>query len=272
MPTLWEPRACEWFSVGTALLASVAQARLARAEFFQFNTTLTVNAAGVSPAGSIVTNNSSNSTIQTPGSALITLTGAASNPADDNIDASNGTDIVFGNISLSNLNHASPGETVSIPYTFQIQVANFNDYHSPSDPPTSPDGVNTFLISGVASGSIGPGNTVNITNNTYSPSNVLSLNIGSDVYTLSLLAYIHPGPSNAGAFGAHVTAREGNIPEPSTVVLLGLGGCLVVATPAFRRRRSAGQKRILIRKPEPLVFSAGTGSPAGCFFARYAGT
>jgi hypothetical protein len=73
-----------------------------------------------------------------------------------------------------------------------------------------------------------------LSTNTYDPGNMLSQVIGNEVYTLDLNFYVPPGPSNAGAFGVHVTATP--VPEPSTIALLALG-TLALATPAYRRWR-----------------------------------
>ena len=216
----------------------LGQVPAARAEFFQYSTTVTI-LNGYIPPASIVTNNSTTAaTLTTPGGVGISLLGLASNSPGDNIDGTDtGSDIVFGGISVTGLTNTTQLENISIPYTFHIVL---DDY--PSFSALGALGSGTFDITGLLTGTVGKlngGKQVNLTFNSYSPGNILTKFIGSEFYTFSPSTYVAPGPNNQGAFGAHVTARL--VPEPSTVALLGMGA-IGLATPAYRRLRRISRR------------------------------
>jgi len=215
-----------------ALVALTGYAQRASAEFFQFGTTVSILTPVMPPGSTIVGVNPSVSPgIHTPDNVTITLIGQASNSPGDNLDATGfGSDIVFGSISVAGVTNVpipSTLETISIPYVFHISV---NDFTTATG--AFADDSATFDISGIVSGTVGPGKRVNLSTNTYSPGNVLTKVIGGEHYTLSLNTYVPPGPTNPGFFGAHVTARI--VPEPGTITLLGFGA-LALAIPAYRR-------------------------------------
>jgi hypothetical protein len=78
--------------------------------------------------------------------------------------------------------------------------------------------------------------------NTFGPNSTQTVQLGSYIFTVSLVAYTPPGPPdqvNAGSLAAHVevTLAE-ETPEPSTMLLSALGlSCLGGA--AWRKRRQA---------------------------------
>ncbi len=198
------------------LLAFAGHARQASAEFFQYSTTTTFTSPTF-PSSTVT----------------ISVTPIASNVNDENYDATGiGTDIVFANISVLNLNHSFAGASgLSIPYSFTISISDFPTFAAPGIPPSLHIG--TFTVAGTLTGSIGPGSKVNLA----TVPSITSANpqlIGTEMYTLALNPYVPPGPTTAGAFGLHVMAV--NTPEPGTLPLLGLGA-LTLATSALRRWR-----------------------------------
>jgi hypothetical protein len=62
--------------------------------------------------------------------------------------------------------------------------------------------------------------------NTFLGDTIQKLVLGSNLYTVSLAGFAPPGPptaSNAGAVSALVTCAPNTVPEPSTLLLAGLG-------------------------------------------------
>ena len=207
----------------------------ARAEFFQYATTVTILNGFVPPTSTVAGQNTATATLTTPAPNLvaIALQGVASNSPGDNIDGTgSGSDIVFANIAVTNLKNTTLLESVVIPYTFHIVVSDYPSFNSVGALASA-----SFDITGTLSGTVGKaggGKQVNLSTNSFDPGNILTKQLGNEVYTLSLFSYVPPGPFNAGAFGVHVSARL--VPEPSTVALLGIG-LLALATPALRRLR-----------------------------------
>jgi len=194
-----------------ALLALVARAPYAQAEFFTFDTT-------VAPISTT-----------TSGGVTVHLNAQSVNTPGDNLDATApGTDIVFGSISVTGLTLGSAQEVISIPYTFHVDISNYlqGTDVAPTGPPV------TFDVSGTLTGTVGSGKKVNIAN-LFSQTAILHL-VGGEPYLLSNFSYVPPGIANAGAFGAHVEVVR--VPEPGSIALLGMG-VLALAVPASRRRR-----------------------------------
>jgi hypothetical protein len=207
--------------LAVAALACAVDAPRASAEFFQYATQLTTFAAPSypNPPGVPVT---------------ISISPFSSDVNAENYDATApGTDIVYASISVAHLNNAFAGSgPISIPYVFQITVSDYATFAPPGGP--SPDNA-VFTISGTLTGSIGPGKKVNLTTDpTITPSSPTL--IGDENYLLTFNPFVPPGPAFDGAFGLHILARHGTIPEPGTLTLLGLGS-LALATPAWRRWR-----------------------------------
>lgn len=201
-----------WLAVAAVLVFGLAaSASQARAEFFTFTTT--VNPTSVTTSGGV----------------KVTLTPQSVDTPGDNLDATApGTDLVFGAISVSGLTLASGQEIITIPYVFHVAITNYaqgND-SSATGPPV------VFDVSGTLSGTVGAGKKVNIANTFDQPS--LFNFVGGEPYLLSAFSYVPPGIANSGAFGAHVEVVR--VPEPGSIILLGLG-VLLLATPAFLRRR-----------------------------------
>lgn len=219
-------------AIGFATLCAICPQR-AQAEFFQFSTTLTINAGTMLPATANLgmTNGTSLVTMTTEiGQSMVQFVMDPSAPP-ENIDASGeGTDIVFTFISASVLRTANL-TTVKIPFDFALKIDNYT-----TDLGGVSNGSGTFHITGEINGSVGAGKKVNLTTISYtSPAEQFAI-IGGEQYKLSMAFYTPPGPFNAGALGVHVTA----VPEPGTLGLLGIAAVGLVAPAVRRRRRAAG--------------------------------
>jgi hypothetical protein len=196
----------------------VSAGPLAAGGFFQFSTSVTP-------------------TTTPEGSATVTLTGLSSDFTSDNLDATGaGTDIVFGTISVSGLNHSTSAQSVSIDYTFTVTIGDFPDFNPPGSGPAWTHEAD-FVINGTVSGSIGPGNKSNISTNVYTLSSITQP-VGAVIYKVDLsgpFTYVPPGQSGfPGQFGAHVELTTATIPEPGSLTLAGLGA-LALVFPAYRR-------------------------------------
>jgi hypothetical protein len=98
----------------------------------------------------------------------------------------------------------------------------------------------TLVWNGKLSGTFSA-NSSNLKNTFLSPVTQM-LTLGANTYTVTIGPYSPPGPptaSNLGSIGAHVevsgTGTQGNSPEPTTLVLAGLGLSVLGGT-AWRRR------------------------------------
>jgi len=84
--------------------------------------------------------------------------------------------------------------------------------------------------------------SANVTN-TFLDAGPKTVSLGSYDFTVSLIAYTPPGPpdqSNAGSMSAHVsvtTTQTADLPEPSTMLLSGLG-LTFLGGAAWRKRRA----------------------------------
>ncbi len=147
---------------------------------------------------------------------------------DENLDASgNGTDIVFGQIRVLNLNHNFGGVVISppIPFDFMIQIGDYGAMTYDAMGVMSPDNF-TFDVSGTLAGTIGPGNQMQIIASTYTITPTTQ-QIGSQDYLLSASYFVPPGPgardwrfrpSHLGHAPQHSRARHADALE------LGAGG------------------------------------------------
>jgi hypothetical protein len=144
------------------------------------------------------------------------------------------SDIVLTNIHvLSSASADAPDMLMTGgQYTLQLTI---------TDTASGKTGILTW--NGKLSGSFSA-SSANLTNAILSPV-VQMLTLGSNVYTVTVGPYSPPGPptaSNVGSIAAHVdisgSTVQGNSPEPSTMVLSGLGLSLLGGM-AWRRRRSA---------------------------------
>jgi hypothetical protein len=233
------------------VLAAVAvswQSTAARAEFFEYNTSVTivsVNAGSTSP-NSVVNGPSvlgqNNSTISTPANpatdptyTLISI-GDTSLLGGNHFNASSppGTDITLGHSHLSNLT----ATMVTFDFNFSI-VLTVTDYSTANA--AVPTGTGTVLVSGriVSQDSSAQQNT-SVFSYATTPANGI-FTAGASQYELIRLGFTapsfdHNGNETDGDFTAHLNSPP-SVPEPTAMALLGIGGAFGFGLFRSRKRR-----------------------------------
>jgi hypothetical protein len=143
-----------------------------------------------------------------PGTGYIHLTDEPGNSAAGN------SDIVATNLQVhSTATAAKPDAFTNKPYTLTLAL---------TDQASSASG--TLAFTGQLSGTATAG-SANITN-TFTGIGVQSLQLGDNVYTVTVGPYTPPGPpnqSNSGSIGAHALVVIHHLPEPSGLFLGGIG-------------------------------------------------
>jgi hypothetical protein len=215
-----------------AAMALIASSDRARAEYFEYSSSVTVNlGTGIK---TITNNNSPNVVLTTSGNDAISMLGNASAHSASHDDATgDGTDIVFGNIGVS-VNANSPYQPISFTFTYALTLTDYN-----SATGGSIQGTGTIQLSSMLGDSIGGGKKVNLNSlKTFAltPANGIA-NVGSSSYgyLISPNSYTPPGPDHMGSFGAHVSLALNTVPEPGSWASLSIGLTGLVGL-FFRRR------------------------------------
>jgi len=215
------------------VLGLAAGARPARAEFFDFSTTVTLSNP---TAGSVIGggNGTSSVVLDTPGAGDLTITGENSSAVPHTTATGNGSQIVYSTLTFAGLDATTPASPIGYNFVYNLTLT---DYATATS--TTPLGTGVVSISGRWDGSIGPGEAANLdtlTDYTVSPA---SITIGGFQYNIALgspgigFFVTPPGPTNPGTMGARITVA---VPEPGSVVLLGLGGLGLVGVSRRWRR------------------------------------
>jgi hypothetical protein len=149
----------------------------------------------------------------TPGSGYINLSSGAVNTAAGN------SDIVAANLQVhSTSTTAHPDTFTNKAYTLTLSL---------TDHASSAGG--TLAFSGTLSGTATAG-SANITN-TFTGIGVQSIQLGDNLYTVTIGHFTAPGPpdqTNSGSIGAHALVVIQHLPEPGSLLLGSVGLCLLV--------------------------------------------
>jgi len=212
-----------------ALLGLAVAMTLAAGQHAQAAFDVSILSTIVSPAGGTV--------VGSGGNSAVTISSPITNPVVQSAAPPSGTDFVMANIQATDLGVAATYmDAYTIGYRFDITVTDLASTAS-----------HTFVVTGTVSGTVnGTGTSYQSSlGNAYDPGVApQTVLIGTTLYTFSLpagITYAAPGgpngaglPGNPGAFSGHLVAA---VPEPASMVLVGLGGLMTVGL--YRRRRSA---------------------------------
>jgi hypothetical protein len=225
-------------ALGMAGLLAIAPS--ARAEFFEYTTTVVISPVGITPAGSTITPGNSGtigpaswqmnlptSTFATPGSAnAVTLIATQSNPAPPRTNGiGTGSNIVFGQIDAAT-GLGAVSQAIGFNYTFTV---NITDYATSSS--LAVLGTGSIQFTGRIDGTLG-NNQVHLQNLNFAtnPASGIFTTTNGVTYQATITGYTPPGLDDNGTFGANIRV----VPEPGSIALLGMG--LVGAFGVFRRR------------------------------------
>lgn len=227
-------------SLGLAVVVGFG-ASTSRAEYLQFTSTSTVTP--LTPPLINPTSGTENFTqgtftqtapyagLAAPDGNEVRVLALASNSAANNINANApfGSDIVIAAFDAL----APTGTAVdTVNFNYSVKLT-FTDYASETS--TAPLGTGTITVSGRLNGIIGNGQVfINNFDFATSPAGGSFTTNNGDTFTLSLPSFTRPGASNDGTLGIHVVR---SVPEPASMVMLGLGGLGAVGL--FRRRKAA---------------------------------
>jgi hypothetical protein len=227
---------------GLGVLALVAMATPARAEFYDFSTTVSLTpTTGVTTGTASFTSNPGTPNAFTRTVPTATFTGpngnqlifyalnsnATSLPHDT---ATGGANIVYGDIASANLTPAPNGATDNVSLNFSYTLT-LTDYAGAND--VAPTGTASTVITGRIDGVIGNNrNATSISGLAFAGPSTLM--VGATSYSIDGLSFVNPGSSNDGTLGARITAAA--VPEPASLAVLGT--TLVGAWGIFRRRKA----------------------------------
>jgi hypothetical protein len=134
------------------------------------------------------------------------------------------TQIVFGNSSITSTAPVTAPDSFSLDYAYEVAITD-----------TTSGLTGSVFLQGTLSGKAA--STASLVFNTYTAPLSGTVTLGNQVYTVTDFAFTPPSVAGAlpGSFSAFVTSTT--VPEPTSVVLLGLGG--VGALGLLRRRKAS---------------------------------
>jgi hypothetical protein len=174
-----------------------------------------------------------------PSVAATTGSGSLSLSSEGTLAALGNSDVVATNVkSVSSALASSPDTFANAGYTLSMTLTD-----------TASSQSTTLDFTGLLNGTVSSG-SAHVTN-AFTGLTTQTVTLGGNQYTVTLNSYLPPGPpsaNNVGAFGASVTVVPGDdsvgepngVPEPSSLLLAGLG-CSSLLALRFRRRRKAAQ-------------------------------
>lgn len=223
-------------SLGALALALLIGVRPVRADYFTYSTSIDVDAASLEGLSS-VSNNGSNAVVVNGNGFSVNLNGTQI--VDRVSGLGSGSNIVFATISVDTTESTPLVDPVGMNITFTLNLTDYNGMVGPAT------GTGSVQVVTNLTGSVGAGRTVRLNNlRTYAtvPADG-NFQVGSTTYNADLFLpglgganFTAPGADTIGTFGAQI--RVAAVPEPSTVVLAGLGVAGLVGV-RFRRRHAA---------------------------------
>jgi len=216
-----------------AVLGFAAVAAPARAEFFDYTTSVTASLIAPTtgtliPGTELFTSGTyvrlvPNVTYTGPNGNQLVIDALDSNPTPPHLTANGGTGITFGAIHSGNVTLAGSGlvDTFALNFTYVITLT---DYPSNLTPPGPGNPTDTVTVTGRIDGSLGNGGgNGTISALTFAGTNVLTYPTGQS-YTFTNLDSdgIIGASGNPSSVSAVLTSAP--VPEPASLSLLGLGG------------------------------------------------
>lgn len=219
-------------AASTLVLAGlVASAPSARADYFEFTSTISIDTTvgSYTPAGSVIVNapGGASGSLTTPNGNQLILNALSSNQnLPRNNGSGQGTDITPMNL---NANSAFPTDMIGLHFILTLTLT---DYEGPLDlVPQGGTNPVSFVFNGTIGGQLGNFQS-NLNLLTFVPAQVTE-QVGNSIYTITLNNFSSPGTDSDGRLSLHVTARS--VPEPGSIALVGIGGVGVFGL--FLRRR-----------------------------------
>lgn len=224
-------------AVALAFVLGVGPAtQSAQAQYFDFDGTISVS--NVTSGWGVSTPDSRTVVLTSPGGGTVTLAVTPYNPTtgDSHLNATGGTDIRYSTITVD-VKAGTPAsrQNLSFDFDYAITITNYaSEIVDPSNPAT---GSGVFNISGILSGSIGAGASVNLHDLKSYAIAPMQQEIGGTTYIVTTgddFFFNKPGVgAETGSFSAHVA-----VPEPVSMLSTALGFLGVGGLLARGRRRN----------------------------------